>query len=80
MARVPLKPDVVSRVLGSVLVIVGYFIILHVDVLAGVVTNLVADLLSVPFFIRTKAWDVVVMISFLSAVSVSKIVSICFNG
>ena len=75
-----LRTDVVARVLGSVLVIVGYFIILHVDVLAGVVTNLVADLLSVPFFIRTKAWDVVVMISFLSAVSLSKIVSICFSG
>ena len=75
-----LRTDVVARILGSVLVIVGYFVILHVDVLVGVTTNLVADLLSVPFFIRTKAWDVVVMISFLSAVSASKIVSICFNG
>jgi len=75
-----LRIDVSSRILGSVLVIVGYFIILYVDVLSGVVTNLTADLLSMPYFIRTRTWDVVVMISFMSAVSFSKIVSICFTG
>ena len=71
-----MKIDVVGRVLGSVLVIAGYFIVLNVDVTTGVVTNLVADTLSIPFFVRTKAWDVVVMISFLAIVSVSKLSSL----
>ena len=68
-----MKIDVVGRILGSVLVIVGYFVVLNVNVTAGVVTNLVADTLSLPFFIRTKAWDVVIMISFLAVVSISKL-------
>ncbi len=68
-----MKLDVTGRILGSVLVIVGYFVVLNVNVTAGVVTNLVADALSLPFFIRTKAWDVVIMISFLAVVSISKL-------
>ena len=68
-----MKLDVTGRILGSVLVIVGYFVVLNVNVTVGVVTNLVADALSLPFFIRTKAWDVVIMISFLAVVSISKL-------
>ena len=68
-----MKVDVLARVIGSVLVVAGYFVVLNVNVTAGVVTNLTADVLSLPFFIRTKAWDVVVMISFLAFVSISKL-------
>ena len=68
-----MKLDVTGRILGSALVIVGYFIVLNVDVTAGVITNLIGDSISLPFFVRTKAWDVVVMISFLAIVSVSKL-------
>ena len=74
------KIDVSARILGSTLVILGYFVLLHVNLLAGVIISLTADVLSLPYFIRTKTWDVVVMISFMSAVSLSKIVSICFSG
>jgi len=70
------KIDVSARILGSALVILGYFVLLHVNLLAGVIINLTADVLSLPYFIRTKTWDVVVMISFMTAVSLSKIVSI----
>ena len=68
-----MKLDETGRVVGSVLVIAGYFVVLNVNVTAGVVTNLVADALSLPFFIRTKTWDVVTTISFLAIVSVSKL-------
>ena len=46
-----------------------------VNVTAGVAINLVGDTISMPFFIRTKAWDVVAMISFMTFVSVSKLLS-----
>ena len=72
-AKTYMKIDVLGRIVGSVLVIVGYFVVLNVNVTVGVVTNLVADALSLPFFIRTKAWDVVMMISFLAVVSISKL-------
>jgi len=63
------------RIVGSVGVIAAYFIILHVNLLWGVVINFIADLISIPFFIKTKAWDVVFMLSFLLAISMSKLLS-----
>ena len=63
------------RIIGSVGVIAAYFIILHVNLLWGVIINFIADLISIPFFIKTKAWDVVVMLSFLLAISMSKLLS-----
>ena len=71
-----MKLDVTGRILGSALVIIGYFIVLNVSVTAGVIINLVGDTISMPFFIRTKAWDVVAMISFMTFVSVSKLLSL----
>jgi len=43
--------------------------------LAGVVMNVIADCLSVPYFVRTKSWDVVIMLSFLLAISFSKLLT-----
>ena len=73
----PIQPsvDIPLRIVGSIGVIVAYFVILHVNVLAGVFINFAADLISIPYFIRTKSWDVVVMLSFLLAISISKLIS-----
>jgi len=42
-------------------------------VIVGVVINLIADLISIPYFVRTKSWDVVIMLSFLLAISMTKL-------
>ena len=63
------------RVVGSIGVIVAYFVILHVNILAGVILNFIADLISIPYFVKTKAWDVVLMLSFLLAISMSKLIT-----
>ena len=70
-----LSVDVIMRIVGSVLVITSYFVILHIDVTTGVIINLTADIISVPYFIRTKSWDVVVMLSFISAIGISKLLT-----
>jgi|TARA_B100000902_G_C26702041_1_gene617683 hypothetical protein len=59
------------RVIGSGLVIVAYFIILHINTSVGVVLQLVGDSISIPYFVRTKSWDVVIMITFLLVISAS---------
>ena len=59
------------RVLGSGLVIVAYFIILHINTTVGVVLQLVGDSISIPYFVRTKSWDVVIMITFLLVISLT---------
>ncbi len=72
--RTQLSVDVALRILGSVLVIAAYFIILHVNMTTGIVINVIADSISIPYFIRTKSWDVVIMIVFLLTISVSKFI------
>ena len=65
--------DVTMRVMGSVMVIVAYFVVLHVSTFMGVIMHTVADIISVPYFVRTKSWDVVLMLGFLLCISASKL-------
>ncbi len=65
--------DVWMRVIGSSLAIVAYFIVIHVDVMMGVMAHFIADFISVPYFVRTKSWDVVIMLVFLLTISLSKL-------
>ncbi len=69
-----MKRDEYLRIVGSISVILGYFVVLHVNPILGVCINLFGDMVSVPYFIRTKSWDVVVMIFFLTCISSSKLV------
>jgi hypothetical protein len=68
-----MRLDSKARIVGSVGVITAYFCILHVSVIVGVIINFIADLISIPYFIRTKSWDVVIMLSFLLVISASKL-------
>ena len=63
------------RVLGSGLVIVAYFITLHLDVVTGVIVHLAAMMISVPYFIKSKAWDVVIMMSFLMTIGSGRLIT-----
>jgi len=67
-----LKADTISRIIGSVLIVVSYFVILHVNIIVGTVLHAFADVISIPYFIRTKGWDVVIMLSFMTCISISK--------
>ncbi len=69
-----MKIDVALRVTGSILVVLSYFILVHISFGVGIVMQTFADAITVPYFVRTKSWDVVVMLSFLLIVSLSKII------
>ena len=62
-----------GRIIGSFLIVTAYYVVLHVSATIGAVMYLTANAISMPFFIRTKGWDVVVMLSFLMAISLSKL-------
>ena len=64
------------RVVGSGLVIFAYFITLHLNVVTGVIVHLVAMSISVPYFIRSKAWDVVVMMAFLMTIGAGRLLKV----
>ena len=63
------------RIVGSGLIIAAYFITLHLDVVTGVAIHLTAIFISVPYFIKSKAWDVVIMMTFLMAIGAGRLVA-----
>ena len=65
--------DTHGRIIGSFLIVTAYYVVLHVSATIGAVMYLTANAISMPFFIRTKGWDVVVMLSFLMAISLTKL-------
>ena len=69
------KVDVPMRITGSILVITAYFVVLHINITLGVMLHFIADMISVPYFIRTKSWDVVIMLMFLLTISFSKLLT-----
>ncbi len=70
-----MKTLTVMRVIGSITVIAAYFVVLHINLTAGVVMNVIADTISIPYFVKTKSWDIVIMLGFLLAISFSKLLS-----
>ncbi len=67
--------DTTGRIIGSFLIVSAYFIVLHVSATIGAAMHLLANVISIPFFIRTKAHDVVLMLSFLIMISISKLIT-----
>ena len=63
------------RILGSVLVVVGYWILLHHHVITGVALHLTGDALSLPYFAKTKCYDVIILVVLLSSTSISKLMA-----
>tara|TARA_Y100000817_G_C16472200_1_gene374217 strand:- start:285 stop:506 length:222 start_codon:yes stop_codon:yes gene_type:complete len=62
-----------GRIIGSFLIVTAYFIVLHVSATVGALMHLIANVISIPFFIRTKAHDVVIMLTFLIIISLTKL-------
>ena len=67
------KIDVPLRIMGSTLVVIGWWSIVHTHTSVGVGLSLVGDCLAIPYFLRTRAWDVVVMIAALHSMTVYKL-------
>ena len=65
-----------GRIIGSFLIVTAYFIVLHVSATVGALMHLIANVISIPFFIRTKAHDVVIMLTFLIIISLTKLTTI----
>lgn len=63
------------RILGCVLIVCSHFTLIYVGVIPGVIVHLIADFLTIPFFIKNKMWDMVIMLSFLIVIGVSKLVT-----
>ena len=64
---------VAGRITGSVLIICAYFVILHVSTFYGAIMHIIADIICMPFYVKHKQWDVVIMLGFLMTIALSKV-------
>ncbi len=64
------------RLLGSILLIVGYFLVLYVDVKSGCTARLFGNLLVLPFSLNCKAYDIACVSSFFAVIDITKIVQL----
>ena len=68
-----MKLDTQGRIVGSFLIVTAYYVVLHISATIGSAMYLTANAISMPFFIRTKGYDVVIMLSFLMVISLAKL-------
>ena len=63
------------RVMASCLAVASYFITLHIDIVTGAIANSIALTILAPHFIKSKAWDVVIMMMFLMSIGTGRLVT-----
>jgi hypothetical protein len=62
------------RITSNVGLIVGQCILLFISRDLGLVTIVCSSLLSVPFFLREKLWDVIILIAFMQIINIMGLV------
>lgn len=63
----------VGRISGSVLLVIGYVIMLNLDTTLGLLLRVVANSISLPWAIYNKVWDLVVLVSFFAAIEIHQL-------
>jgi len=68
------------RIIGSILLLVGYFILLYVDVKLRCYFRLIGGLAMVPFCVKIKTWDIVGLQTFFATIDISKIIQLSYEN
>jgi hypothetical protein len=71
-----MKSDVAARIISSILVVTAYYITMYHDTIIGARIYMVANSLALPYMIRNKCWDLVLLLSFLIAVGLPKVLTV----
>ena len=69
----------IMRYSSNALVILGYFVLMNVDLTTGILIRLLSASLVLPWMIRNKIWDGVTVISLMSSIDLHKLVCILLN-
>ena len=71
-----IEPTIILRYIGSTTVIIGYFILLNYDLQTGVLIRLIANSISLPWAIKYRVWDLIVILVFFSAIDLHKLITL----
>ena len=62
------------RWIGNILLIIGYQTMLWGDLKFGLLTKVIGGLLTIPFAIKLKLWDVIFLCAFFGVSELSKLI------
>ena len=75
-----LSKEDILRYLGNIFLLIGYQIMLWGDFKYGLLIKCFGGLLTVPFAIKLKLWDVLFLCAFFGFTELSKLVQIFMRG
>jgi len=63
-----------ARVLSSITIVFAFYISMYHDTSVGARLYMIGNLLALPYMIRNKCWDVVVLLTFLIIMGLPKVI------
>ena len=63
-----------ARILSSIIVVFAFYITLYHDTVVGARLYMIGNTLALPYMIKNKCWDVVVLIVFLIIMGLPKFI------
>ena len=75
-----LSKEDILRYLGNIFLMIGYQIMLWGNFKYGLLIKCIGGLLTVPFAIKLKLWDVLFLCAFFGFTEISKLIQIFMGG
>ena len=63
---------------SNALVMIGYFVLLNVDVTTGIIIRLLSASMVLPWLINNKIWDGATVISIMGSIDLHKLLTLLF--
>ena len=64
---------------SNALVILGYFVLMNVDLTTGIIIRLLSACLVLPWMIQNKIWDGATVISLMTSIDLHKLVTLLLS-
>jgi hypothetical protein len=73
-----IKNTDVMRYIGNILLLLGYFVLLWGDPKTGLLVKCIGNVFVIPFAIKYKFWDILVLCAFYGAIEIPKFIQLTF--
>ena len=64
------------RLSANALVLIGYFVLLNVDMTTGILIRILSALLVMPWMVQNKVWDGVTVMGIMTSIDVHKLIEL----
>ena len=71
-----MKPLDLLRWVGNVSLVIGHFVMLYVSLSVGLLICFISNSMVLPWAVRDRLWDVVIILCFFSVIEGTKLLSL----